>query len=179
VVCPTPAPQIVFQADVRAIPAPTERRQCLEQALHDQGHPWRLASVVAALQTWRGVQCTIAVTTVAALGELTHCENPRQLMSSLGLTPSESSTGERRRQGGIPKAGHTQARRALSAGAWAYRYPATVRRHLHLCLEQVPKPSQDLRWKAQSACANAPGHGAPAEKMPTRWLAPLPGTSVR
>jgi len=70
-------------------------------------------------------------------------------MSYLGLTPSESSTGERRRQGGITKAGNTHARRALIEGAWAYRYPAKVSRHLQLRLEKVSKPIQDLSWKAQ------------------------------
>jgi transposase len=70
-------------------------------------------------------------------------------MSSLGLTPSESSSGERRRQGPITKAGNTFARRALVAGAWAYRYPATVSRHLQVRLEQVLKVIPDMAWKAQ------------------------------
>jgi transposase len=34
-------------------------------------------------------------------------------------------------------------------GAWAYRYPAKVSRHLQLRLEKVPKVIQDLSWKAQ------------------------------
>src|SRR5262249_50305796 len=84
VVCPTPAQQTVFQADVRAITAPTERLQRLEQALHDQVQTWRLAPGVEALQALRGVQCTGAVTAIAALGDLTRFENPRQLMRSLG-----------------------------------------------------------------------------------------------
>jgi transposase len=149
VVCPTPAQQIVFQEYVRAITEHTERLQRLEQELHDQVQTWRLAPVVAALQALRGVQFTIAVTTVAELGDLTRFENPRQLMSYLGLTPSEYSTGERRRQGGITKTGNTHARRALIEGAWAYRYPAKVSRHLQLRLEKVPKPIQDISWKAQ------------------------------
>jgi len=95
------------------------------------------------------VQFTVAVTAVAELGDLTRFENPRQLMSYLGLTPSEYSTGERRRQGGITKAGNTHARRALIEGAWAYRYPAKVSRPLQLRLEKVSKPIQDLSWKAQ------------------------------
>jgi transposase len=148
VVCPTPAQQIVCQEYVRAVNEHTERLQRLEQERKDQGQPWRLAPVGAALQALRGVQCTVAVTTVAALGDLTRCENPRQLMHYLGLTPSASSTGERRRQGGITKTGNTQARRALSAGAWAYRSPAKVSRQLQLRLEKVSKPLQDLSWKA-------------------------------
>jgi len=57
--------------------------------------------------------------------------------------------GERRRQGSITTAGHTHARRALVAGAWAYRYPAKVSRHLQRRLENHPKRIQDLSWKAQ------------------------------
>jgi transposase len=123
VVWPTPAQPIVFHEDIRAMTAHAERLQHLAHELHDQGKPWRRAPVVEALQTLRGVQCTVAVTTVAALGDLTRFETPRQLMSSLGFTPSESSTGERRRQGGLTQAGHTQARRALIAGAWTSRSP--------------------------------------------------------
>ena len=110
---------------------------------------WRLRPVVDALQALRGVQFTVAVTTVAALGDLTRCDNPRQLMRYLGLTPSEYSTGDRRRQGGITKAGNSHARRALIEGAWAYGSPANVSRPLQLRLEKVPKPIQDLSGKAQ------------------------------
>jgi hypothetical protein len=70
-------------------------------------------------------------------------------MKYLGLIPSEYSSGERRRQGSITKAGNAHARRALVEGAWAYRYPAKVSRHLQLRLEQLPKPIQDISWKAQ------------------------------
>jgi len=95
------------------------------------------------------VQVTVAVIPVAELGDLTRFENPRQRMHSLGLTPSEDASGERRRQGGITKTGKTQARRAVVEGAWASRYPAKVSRHLQLRLEKLPTPIQDVRWKAQ------------------------------
>jgi transposase len=49
----------------------------------------------------------------------------------------------------MTKAGHTQARKALVEGAWAYRYPAKSSRHLPLRLEKQPKRIQDIRWKAQ------------------------------
>ena len=91
----------------------------------------------------RGVQFTGAVTLIAELGDLTRFEHPRQLMSDLGLPPSEDSSGERRRQGSITKAGNTFARRALVEGAWAYRYPAKVSRHLHMRLEQFRRPSRN------------------------------------
>jgi transposase len=149
VVCATPAQQIVFQEYVRAVHEHTERLQRLEQELRDQVKPWRLQPVVEALHAVRGVQFTVAVTLVAELGDLTRFENPRQLMTSLGLIPSEYSSGERRRQGSSTTAGNTHARRALVEGAWADRYPAKVSRHLQLRLETLPKPIQDISWKAQ------------------------------
>src|SRR5262249_13580924 len=74
VVCPTPAQQIVFQEDVQTVTEQTERLGRLALELHEQGPTWRLAPVVAALQALRGVPCTVAVTTVAALGDLTRVE---------------------------------------------------------------------------------------------------------
>ena len=64
-----------------------------------------------------------------AMRDLTRFAHPSQLMKYLGLTPAESSSGERRRQGAITKSGNTHARRVLVEGAWAYRYPAKVSRH--------------------------------------------------
>jgi transposase len=149
VVCPTPAQQIVFQEYIRAVNEHTERLQRLEQELQEQVKSWRLHPVVEALQALRGVQFTVAVTTVAELGDLTRFDNPRELMKFLGLIPSEYSRGERRRQGSITKAGNTHARRVLVESAWAYRYPAKVSRHLQLRLETQPKTIQDISWKAQ------------------------------
>jgi transposase len=149
VVCATPAQPIVFQEYVRAVNEHTERLQRLEQARQEQVTSWRFSPVVEALQALRGVQCTVAVTTVAELGDLTRFATPRELMKFWGLIPSEYSPGERRRQGAITKAGNTHARRALVEGAWAYRYPAKVSRHLQLRLEKQPKAIQDISWKAQ------------------------------
>jgi transposase len=84
VLCPTPAQQLVFQEYIRAVTEHTERLARLEQELTDQVQTWRLAPVVDALQALRGVQGTVAVTTVAEHGALTRFEPPRQLMSSRG-----------------------------------------------------------------------------------------------
>jgi transposase len=95
------------------------------------------------------VQFTVAVTMVAEIGDLTRFDTPRELMKFLGLIPSEYSSGEQRRQGSLTKAGNAHARRALVEGAWAYRDPAKVSRHLQRRLETQPKVIQDIRWKAQ------------------------------
>jgi len=105
--------------------------------------------VVEALQALRGVQCTVAVTTGAERGDLTRFEHPRQRMHDLGLTPSASSSGGRRQQASMTKTGKTHARHALVEGAWAYRYPAQVRRPLQRRLEKLPPAIQALSWHAQ------------------------------
>jgi transposase len=114
---PTPAPPSVCQASGCAVTAHTDRRQRLAQARHAQGTSWRLPPVVAALQARRGVPCTGAVTTLAARGAPTRVATPRPLLTCLGLMPSDSARGARRRQGASTPAGTTQARRALVAGA--------------------------------------------------------------
>ena len=149
VVCPTPVQQIVFQEYVRAVTEQQERVQRLETELHAAVKSWRRYPVVEAIQALRGIELTGAVILVAELGDLTRFDSPRQLMAYVGLTPSEYSSGEHRRQGGITKAGNSHARRALVEGAWAYRYPAKVSRHLQLRLEKVPAEIQAISWKAQ------------------------------
>jgi transposase len=149
VVCPTAPQQIVFQEYVRAVTEQQERLQRLETELQEAVKSWRLYPVVEAIQGLRGIELTGAVILIAELGDLTRFDSPRKLMSYLGLTPSEYSSGARRRQGGITKAGNTHARRALVEGAWAYRYPAKVSRHLQLRLEKLPAEIQAISWKAQ------------------------------
>ena len=149
VVCPTPAQPIVFHAYVRAVNEHTDRLQRLEQALQEPVNTWRLQPVVGALQALRGVQFTTAVTMVAESGALTRCESPRELMKCLGLIPSEYPSAARRRQGSMTNAGTTHARSALVEGAWAYRSPAKLSRHVQLRLAHQPTLIQASRWKAQ------------------------------
>jgi transposase len=119
VVCPTPAPQIVWQEYVHTVQEHRERLQRLEQELQAQITSWRLNPVVEALQALRGGQLTVAVTMVAEIGDLTGFDTPRELMKCLGLIPSEYTSAERRRPGSITTAGTPHARRALVEGAWA------------------------------------------------------------
>src|SRR2546426_11409992 len=116
VVCPTRAQQIVSQEYVRAVAGQHARLQRLENELHEEVTGWRLSPVVEAIQALRGVELTGAVIVIAELGDLTRFDTPRKLMSYLGLTPSEYSSGERRRQGaGAPLQAVSPADRAREA----------------------------------------------------------------
>lgn len=145
---PPPAPPIVFQESVRTVTAHTARLQRLDHAREDPVHAWRLAPVVDARQARPGVPFPVAVTLVAAWGDLRRFDPPRPLMRDLGLPPSDDSSGERRRPGASPQAGHRQARRVRITGAWADRSPAHGSRHLHWRRERGPQTLQDSSGKA-------------------------------
>jgi transposase len=148
-VMPTPAGQFAFQEYVNTITERTDRLRRIETELLEQAKAWRLYPVVEAYQAMRGVQFTVAVTTVAELGDISRFDNPRQLMSYLGLTPSEDSSAERRRLGSITKAGNGHARRALIEAAKAYRYNAKVSPAIQKRQEHLPKSVQNIAWQAQ------------------------------
>jgi len=78
-------------------------------------------------------------------GDLPRFAHPTALMPYLGWTPSEDTRGERRRHGAITTAGNTPARRVLVEGAWAYRDPAHVSRHLQRRLENPSHLIQAIR----------------------------------
>jgi transposase len=108
---PHPAQQIVFQEYLHAVSEAGARIGRHEQALRDALSTWTLAPIVAALQALRGVQLIAAMTLVAEIQDFWRFASPRQLMAYLGLVPCEDSSGPRRRQGAITKAGNAPARR--------------------------------------------------------------------
>ncbi|MEM5373483.1 transposase, partial [Paraburkholderia azotifigens] len=96
-----------------------------------------------------GVQFTTAVGMLAELGDLSRFVHPRQLMAWLGVTPSEHSSGNKRRQGSITKTGNSYARKLLIEAAWSYRHPARVSPEIQRRHEGIPKPIIDRAWDAQ------------------------------
>jgi transposase len=71
-------------------------------------------------------------------------------MAFLGLVPSERSTNETRRQGGITKTGNSSARKALVEAAWTYRQPAGVGATHPRRQQKLPQRVRNIAWKAQS-----------------------------
>jgi transposase len=143
-------PQHVTLQEYRDTIDETERRlERLTEQLRQLVPTWRWAPVVAALQALRGVSFITAVALVAELGDLRRFRQPRELMSYLGLVPSEHSSGPSVRRGGITKAGNPHVRRLLAEAAWAYQgIPRIGRQHLYR-QEALPKVVTDIAWAAQ------------------------------
>lgn len=157
VVCPTPAQQIVFQEYVHTVTEQTDRLRRLEGELHTAVTTWRLQPVVDAVQALRGLDLTGAVTLIAEVGDLTRFDTPRKLMSYLGLTPSEYSSGASRRQGG-----HHQ-------GGERARAPGARRRRVGLSVSGESQPSSAA--PAGKGSDGGPGHcvegsGAAVQAVP-------------
>ena len=78
--------------------------------------------VVGLLCCFHGIKTLTAITILTEIFEFGRFESPRHLMSYLGLTPSEDSSGEKQRKGSITKTGNKRVRRLLNEAAWHYRY---------------------------------------------------------
>ena len=126
-----------------------ERIGRLEQAIREAVAGWSLAPIVPALMAMRGIDLVAAVTILAEVGDLSRFESPRQLMAYLGLVPSERSTGESVRRGGITKAGNGRARRVLVEAAWSYRHPPRVGVEKQVLVPAAPEAAREIAWKAQ------------------------------
>jgi hypothetical protein len=98
--------RIAFEELLEGMRQEEERVQRLEEAIRDAVPEWSLAEVATALRAVRGIDLIAAVAVLAELGDLSRFRNPRELMGYLGLVPSESSTGDAVKRGGITKAGN-------------------------------------------------------------------------
>ncbi len=146
---PHPGQQIALEEYVYAVRGCGERVARITEQIRLLVPDWRLGPVVQALQALRGVSLVVAASVVAELGDLSRFEHPRQLMGYLGLVPSEYSSGESIRRGGITKTGNGHARRMLVEAAWSYRLRARVSRKLRDRQQDLPQAVCDIAWKAQ------------------------------
>ena len=144
-----PVQQIAFQEYLHSITESSQRIGRLEQAMREVLPTWRLAPLVEALQALRGVQLLAAMTLVSELQDFERFDAPRRLMAYVGLVPGEHSSGQKRRQGSITKAGNCAARRMLVEVAWHYQHPARVTPIIATRQADLPRAVTDIAWKAQ------------------------------
>jgi transposase len=125
------------------------RRERLDGLIAEQAQDERWAALVGRLRCMRGIDTLTAVGLIAEIGDFTAFKHPKQLSSYLGLVPSESSSGERRRQGSITKAGSSHARRLLIEAAWHYRRRPAISKALRDRQTGQPPAAIEVAWRAQ------------------------------
>ena len=149
-VLPHPAQQLVLQECIQVIHERNARLERLDTELDHQARQWRYYPVVKSIQAMRGIRLLTAVGLITELGDLSRFDNPRKLMSYVGLVPSEHSSSNKRHLGAITKAGNSRARRLLTESAHSYRYAAHISTDLQKRQENLSKEVIDIAWQAQT-----------------------------
>ena len=108
---------------VLAVDQQLERVARLDARIEEEARNPGIAPAVARLKTLRGVRTLTAMTIHSELIDLSRFASPRDLMSFIGLVPSEYSSGGKQRRGSLTRAGNAHLRRVLVEAAWHYRHP--------------------------------------------------------
>ena len=144
-----PAAQATLLDYQGAIDALCHRRERLEADIVGilPGCPWQ--AQVGRLRCLRGIDTLTAVGLCAEVGDFERFARAEQLMSYLGLVPSESTTGKQRRLGSITKTGSAHARRLLIEAAWHYRPRPRIGKALTDRQHGQPAQAVAISWSAQ------------------------------
>jgi transposase len=141
--------QVTLLDYLGAIDALLIRRATLETTIDEliPGSPW--TDTIGRLRCLRGIDTLSAVGLCAEIGDWRRFAHAGQVMSYLGLVPSEDSTGSSRRQGAITKTGSGHGRRLLVEAAWHYR--RAPRSSAVLKRRQAGQPANviAISWQAQ------------------------------
>lgn len=103
-----------------------QRLKSIDKQLEQLAQTEPYKEIVGLLRCFHGIDTLTAISIIAEIFDFGRFESPRQLMSYLGLTPSESSSGDKQNKGGICKTGNKRVRRLLTECAWHYRHPSGV-----------------------------------------------------
>lgn len=114
--------------------------------------PW--SDPVAWLCCFRGIKTLTALALLAEIGDFRRFGSARELMSFLGLTPSEYSSGEQRHRGRITKSGNAHARRLAVEAAWHYQHRPRISRRISELQAHVPPEVFARAWTAQVRLAS-------------------------
>ncbi len=144
-----PAQQIMFQEYIDTIIFMGQRVGTADLHIEQTAQSGATWPVIQALMALRGVNLLTAATVVAEIGDLKRFVSASKLMAFLGLVPSEHSSANSVRRGGITKTGNSHVRRVLTEAAWTYRFAARKTAVIQRRAERTPEAVQAIAWKAQ------------------------------
>ena len=97
-----------------------EEKRELEEKVKAHAEEARWKPEVDALKCLKGIDAVTAFALVVEVDGFSRFRNASAFASWLGLVPSENSSADSRRQGGITKAGNKHLRKMLVEAAWHY-----------------------------------------------------------
>jgi Transposase and inactivated derivatives len=146
---PSAHQQFALKEYIDAVKRCDSQIRAIEKQMNLAKTGWALEPIVDGLMAMRGINVITAMGIVAELGDLSRFSKPTQLMAYLGLVPSEHSSGNSRRQGGITKSGNGHVRRLLIESAWCYRFSARKSRDIEQRARKTSLEVQAVAWQAQ------------------------------
>jgi transposase len=144
-----PAAQATLADAVGAVDALVHRRDTLERQIVAMlpGSPWAVQA--GRLRCLRGIDTLTAAGLCAEIGDFQRFARAEEIMSYVGLVPSEQSSGDQRRLGSITKTGSGHARRLLVEAAWHYRPRPRIGQALKSRQDGQPAEAVAIAWSAQ------------------------------
>jgi|HubBroStandDraft_2_1064218.scaffolds.fasta_scaffold82394_1 transposase len=141
--------QTVFTEYLATLEKTLARVTTLDQEIAQQAEKEPYKAMVGRLRCLRGIDTLSAMALIAEVCDFARFEHPRELMAYLGLVPSERSSGNKQRRGGITKTGNSHARRILVEAAWHYRHVPKRSVTFKARWKGQPQPVVDHAFKAQ------------------------------
>ncbi|MDE2107174.1 MAG: IS110 family transposase [Patescibacteria group bacterium] len=141
---------IVWEQMIGLLKEKVARLQTMDKHIADLAQTDRYQAAVGKLCCLRGVATLTAMVLLTEIGDFARFGNARQLMSYVGLIPSEHSSGDTRRQGAITKAGNSRTRHVLVEAAWKYK--------------SKPETSSLLRKRREGQPEEVVAHATKAQK---------------
>jgi transposase len=145
-----------YDAEREAVDFALTRRARLDAAITAMAADSEFTDLTRRLCCLRGISTLTGFARAVELGDW-HRFTGASIGAYLGLVPSEHSSGESRRQGGITKTGNTHVRRLLVEAAWHHKPQYKVGKILQ------------ARWDQATPAARARGH-AGNQRLHRQWV---------
>jgi transposase len=147
--------QAAYEADLEAVEFTLARRARLDNAIALMANDSEFTPTVRKLCCLRGTSTLTGFALAVELGDWDRFTGA-SIGAFLGLVPSEHTSGDSRRQGGITKAGNSHIRRLLVESAWHHKPRYAVGKTLQ------------ARWYQAPAAARVRAH-AGNQRLNHRW----------
>lgn len=143
------ASRITFADYLAAVDALGQRRSALDGAIERLWPESPHAETIARLRCFRGIDTLTAAGICAEVGDFRRFGKPKLIAGYLGITPSERTSDEKRRQGSITKAGSGHARRLLVEAAHHYVRTPAIGAGLRRRQQGQDPRAAEVAWRAQ------------------------------
>jgi transposase len=143
------ADRLVFADYLAEVVDAGERVKRLDAGLRECARTTPQATLIQALQAFRGIGLLSAVTIVAEAGELRRFATAPQFMAYTGAVPSEVSSGNKQSRGRITRAGNRALRHILGEAAQHARHAPWLSDELKRRQKHAPQAVVELAWRAQ------------------------------